>query len=447
MLAIYYLIEIFTTHLVAIHILNFKQEQKTQRIILVNSVIFLLLFGIDYLFLNRLSIFLSPNSRLFFIVPIAITSMMYSLKVFKISMLITLGVIYFYTSMITMATAVPLFAILGVEVENSHLHSVLGSLGGLMVLTLVYISAKIFKLKLDVSLLDFKEKMLLMFLVIMFGIFLSTFFLLISQADFGLMDQFLNLMAVVGVITMIYIVLVLISKNQELTESKHNEQLLEAKMMEQYLYYSELQKTNHETKNFRHDIKIKLLVITKMIKEGNTKLALKGVEEVTGEVIEIESRVRIKTGSDFINIILYALNSKYSDTEIIWDGIFPQTTILSNKEIISLFYNLLNNAYEACEKAIYDKYVRVVIEQSQKHLTIKIVNSYNGNLKIENEKFLTTKTDKDNHGLGLGIITKIVEENHEGRVKFTHNGIEFATLITFGKRIYKKNNDMEEMGV
>ena len=446
MLAVYYLIEIFTMRLVAIHILNFKQEQKTQRIILINGIIIVMLLGIDYLLLNQIPIFLTPNTRILITVPIAIISMMYSLRSFKISMLITLGVIYFYNSVITMATAVPLFAILGVEIEmiiNSNVYASLGSLGGLVVLALVYLSTKMFKLKLHINRLEFKEKILLMFLVVMFSVFLSTFLLLVSQMEFELMDQFLNLMAVIGVITMIYIVLFLISKNQELTESKHNEQQLEARMMEQYLYYSELQRANEETKNFRHDVKIKLVIIAKMIKDGNAKHALKSIEELTGEIVEIQNLIGITTGSDLINIILRALSSQYSDTEITWDGLFPHTTILSNKETISLFYNVLKNAYEACEKVTHDKYVRVVIEKSQKNLIIKVVNSYNGNLEIANDRFLTTKTDKHKHGLGLGIIKRIVEETHGGRVKFAHNESEFTTLVTFGKRIYKTNNDVK----
>lgn len=45
-------------------------------------------------------------------------------------------------------------------------------------------------------------------------------------------------------------------------------------------------------------------------------------------------------------------------------------------------------------------------------LYISVYNSYNGNVKKEGNKLLTTKVKKEEHGIGMTCIQSIVDKYH-----------------------------------
>jgi sensor histidine kinase YesM len=78
--------------------------------------------------------------------------------------------------------------------------------------------------------------------------------------------------------------------------------------------------------------------------------------------------------------------------------------------------NLLENAIEAARQTD-EKYLRVDITLNRGVLRIEIENSYTASDIVQEEKgigryFLTTKEKKEQHGIGLKSVSKIVEENN-----------------------------------
>ena len=51
-------------------------------------------------------------------------------------------------------------------------------------------------------------------------------------------------------------------------------------------------------------------------------------------------------------------------------------------------------------------------------LFINIQNSYNGTLNKRNEIYLTTKTDKTNHGIGLQNVKRVVKK-YDGSIEIS----------------------------
>ena len=66
-------------------------------------------------------------------------------------------------------------------------------------------------------------------------------------------------------------------------------------------------------------------------------------------------------------------------------------------------------------------------------LQIEIENSYNGKLDIKEGKFLTTKTDKRFHGIGLSNVKRIVEK-YNGLIEIQSGENVFLQVLYF---IYK----------
>lgn len=73
-------------------------------------------------------------------------------------------------------------------------------------------------------------------------------------------------------------------------------------------------------------------------------------------------------------------------------------------------------------------------------LLIKIENSYNGCLSIQNGEYISTKNDKS-HGLGMKNIKKVIE-SYRGFVKTEQTRDVFAFMAAFP--VEEKNTEKEK---
>lgn len=89
--------------------------------------------------------------------------------------------------------------------------------------------------------------------------------------------------------------------------------------------------------------------------------------------------------------------------------------------------NLLNNAIEAIEKA-ERKYFFINIYFEKNILFIHIENTYDGNIIKEKETLMTTKEEKQLHGLGLKSVSSILEK-YDGDIIYDYNDIYFITDV------------------
>lgn len=104
-------------------------------------------------------------------------------------------------------------------------------------------------------------------------------------------------------------------------------------------------------------------------------------------------------------------------------------SFLNEVEIYSLFGNLLDNAIEATEKVDPNKRtISLNINQKGKLILIYIYNTYQDDLRIENNKLITTKKDSINHGFGLKSIENIVKK-YNGDLKISTNNNIFELNI------------------
>ena len=91
----------------------------------------------------------------------------------------------------------------------------------------------------------------------------------------------------------------------------------------------------------------------------------------------------------------------------------PMEMPFKGADISLILGNLLENAVEGAGKAEKRKYIRLKIKYDKKNLLIMVENSYKGNLvKGRGEELRTTKTDKDNHGIGLSSVRRVVGKYH-----------------------------------
>lgn len=86
------------------------------------------------------------------------------------------------------------------------------------------------------------------------------------------------------------------------------------------------------------------------------------------------------------------------------------TLPFTDREIISLFGNLLDNAIEACER-ITDKNTWIHIKMKKKNqlLYFEIKNTTETTVQQVPGKFITTKTDGTLHGYGIKTLWMLLK--------------------------------------
>lgn len=103
-----------------------------------------------------------------------------------------------------------------------------------------------------------------------------------------------------------------------------------------------------------------------------------------------------------------------------------------NVQMVSILLgNLLDNAVRAVqedERAADEKYIDLKLSVRLGTLLIVVANSFDGYLRMAHGQYQTTKTDQQNHGLGLAAIRQIVE-NQQGDLAIETTGTEFKVRI------------------
>jgi sensor histidine kinase regulating citrate/malate metabolism len=209
--------------------------------------------------------------------------------------------------------------------------------------------------------------------------------------------------------------------------------------MQQAIHYELLQQKDRQTATFMHDVDKLLLPLVEMIESKQISGDLAQlVGNLKNTITKIKSSIKFKTGSDFVDANLQYLMHKYKteSVRIKIEGILPNNHRMRVTDVVSLFSNLLENAFEAVVKTSDHKVIEMNISANKTSLYIRIKNNYDGKLQPKGVGFETTKIDKRNHGIGFQSVQSIVEK-YSGHMKVSTENNEFVVEITFPSTIYK----------
>lgn len=198
-----------------------------------------------------------------------------------------------------------------------------------------------------------------------------------------------------------------------LAEYETRSHTLEEQLRVQLLHYKSYQKYTDSFRAFRHDYKNILLSVRGLIKREEYEELIKlmvGIHDTLQR--NVESHKQYSN-----NLILDAILQDCANT-CAEDGIrfsavahIPDDADLDELEICRVFSNIMDNAIEACRKVEGGKrFIELTSETQGTWATVEIRNSFDGVLKTEKGRILTTKPDSGYHGVGLRIIWEIMEK-------------------------------------
>ena len=136
------------------------------------------------------------------------------------------------------------------------------------------------------------------------------------------------------------------------------------------------------------------------------------IEEVQDMIQVYDSDVH--TGNEALDTILMEKGLYCKVHHIDWTCV-ADGKLLEFMDVVDLFTvmgNALDNAVESVEKRDKDQYKSIGVRVWKKDLfaVIQVENSFDGELKMKDGLPLTSKADKENHGIGIRSIKSIVEK-------------------------------------
>lgn len=113
----------------------------------------------------------------------------------------------------------------------------------------------------------------------------------------------------------------------------------------------------------------------------------------------------------------------------------PQDLPLSEVDLCAIFANCIDNAIEACRKCPPESRSLQLSARAEKGIfALRLKNSMAGDLALKDGVLVSTKADKENHGLGMAEIQDIVQ-SHDGTLRCgqEENCFNLQMSVVYGK--------------
>lgn len=209
--------------------------------------------------------------------------------------------------------------------------------------------------------------------------------------------------------------------------------ILERQLNYQKKYYEKVMDNYDEAKKAFHDMNNHIIVIKYFLENKDYNNMNEYIKSLSKKIVTNNDKNICK--NKIINAICVEKSDicKSEEINISFDIVINKELNIDNLDLCIILGNLIDNAIEACEK-INNKKIQKVIQVSSRvylnQIYIKVINSKNNKLKKHNCKFLTSKKDKKNHGIGLENVKESVYKNDgEIEIKDSKNTFEVSLYM------------------
>lgn len=192
----------------------------------------------------------------------------------------------------------------------------------------------------------------------------------------------------------------------------------------------QIQTSSGIIRSLRHDLLNHILVLQQLAKEKQYQKLEEYIEKLY-EHSDIQNTYA-ESGNITIDSILNFKREEAEQKKIDFqlEIAIPEDWEVDFFDMTVILGNLLDNAIEAtCHLNAEKRYIQVRILVEKGILTILVSNSYDGTVLCQEDKIVTKKEDKENHGLGLKNIESTIEKYH-GILKKEHAEEMFSVKVT-----------------
>lgn len=194
-------------------------------------------------------------------------------------------------------------------------------------------------------------------------------------------------------------------------------------------YYGTLSGQMYEIREIKHDISHFIGVMSHLAEEGNFNKLKMFLNEYC-EKVKLD-QLPVFCENTIANSIIgyYFLRAKEYGIHFESQCNISSQTTMRDSDLCIVLGNALDNAVYACRQIDPSKMRFISIEaDTMKGLgLIKIKNSYQGQLKMNDGRYISSKSG-NSHGLGIQNIEKVVEA-YNGQIKIEHENKVFTIMV------------------
>ena len=203
-------------------------------------------------------------------------------------------------------------------------------------------------------------------------------------------------------------------------------------ILEQNKYYDRqleiMRSSLKATGAIRHDIRNHIFSIRSLVQSGEKEETLNYIANIAAGLENFKNYAR--TGNTIIDSII---NFKFQEAEqlgieIKHDLNIPEKLEMPSFDLTIILGNLLDNAIYAASRVETDPYVDVKVKYDKGRLLLQVYNPFEGEIIEEEGKLLTTKEDKERHGIGLINIEKVLKK-YDGTMDIDYEDNVFLVTI------------------
>lgn len=195
--------------------------------------------------------------------------------------------------------------------------------------------------------------------------------------------------------------------------------------------HEQLIKQYQERRQLVHDSKNNYLTLRHYIDKGDLSGAKQFIDELMPN--KKETSIYKWSGHEILDMI-FSIKVETAESADIKCKVFSDDLTgikLTDVEISSLFSNLLDNAIEAQvdKESIIEKWIEVNVKKNQDTMYINVQNPFEGSIRFENGKPISSKNNKEEHGIG-GLLIENIVKRYDGIIRIrTENHIFNISII------------------
>ncbi|WP_040198340.1 sensor histidine kinase [Candidatus Soleaferrea massiliensis] len=267
--------------------------------------------------------------------------------------------------------------------------------------------------------------------IIMLAILAVNFIMIVPFRDSGSSDSTLNLLQMLYSLVIVMLLYYLFSKIIREYEEKYKYKLLAQQLDMQKKYLEETTQSYNNLRQMRHELKNHVFCMNLMLKQKRYD----ELETYFSKLYRSEYTVdMIESGNNIVNAILnqkaaYA-RSKQIDVQV--RAALPQQMGVEESQLCAVISNLFDNAIEACEE-IADPQIDLEVKVVKNYIAVVCTNTVDHDVLRANPNLLTTKRDRNNHGIGLQVVRSIVDQ-YDGMLHFEVVDSKFVASAMLGTR-------------
>jgi hypothetical protein len=221
----------------------------------------------------------------------------------------------------------------------------------------------------------------------------------------------------------------------DFTVSSSRLEMANGQIEKQKDYYKALSGQINEIREIKHDIRHFVGTFRFLADEGDFDKLKDFLSEYGGKT-EMD-QLPVFCENTIANSIIgyYHLQAKKFGIKFESRCSISEQTIINDSDICIILGNALENAADACRKIENpeERIISVEAVRMKGQQLIKVINSYDGIIKMSEDRYISSKGGKS-HGLGISSIKRIVE-SYGGFLKIEHDQDKFTIYVAVPESI------------